>query len=181
MRKLGVEEWLVSAVISMYTGAKTVVRTVHGNSNSFEVKLGMHQRSALSPFCYLWLSWKLYLENSELPYHGSYCNADDLVVIAKTEDDLINLPLTFNDISLLIGGERQKVMQLVHCTELLPTYLIAAIVKNECHWRSFPYCKLFKCNISYLWCIALSLCICRASCYCQRLGTGQYSLPGKWP
>jgi len=28
MHKLGVEEWLVSAVMSMYTGAKTVVRTV---------------------------------------------------------------------------------------------------------------------------------------------------------
>ena len=32
MRKLGVEEWLVSAVMSMYTGAKTVVRTIYGNS-----------------------------------------------------------------------------------------------------------------------------------------------------
>ena len=32
MRKLGVEEWLVSAVMSMYSGAKTVVRTVYGNS-----------------------------------------------------------------------------------------------------------------------------------------------------
>jgi len=31
MCKLGVEEWLVSAVMSMYTGAKTVVRTVYGN------------------------------------------------------------------------------------------------------------------------------------------------------
>ena len=30
MRKLRVEEWLVSAVMSMYTGAKTVVRTVYG-------------------------------------------------------------------------------------------------------------------------------------------------------
>jgi len=28
MRKLGVEEWLVSAVMSMYTGAKTVVRSL---------------------------------------------------------------------------------------------------------------------------------------------------------
>ena len=28
MGKFGVEEWLVSAVMSMYTGAKTVVRTV---------------------------------------------------------------------------------------------------------------------------------------------------------
>ena len=33
MRKLVVEEWLVSAVMCMYTGAKTVVRTVFGNSN----------------------------------------------------------------------------------------------------------------------------------------------------
>ena len=29
MRKLGVEEWLVSAVMSMYTGAKTVRTLVH--------------------------------------------------------------------------------------------------------------------------------------------------------
>jgi len=42
MRKLGVEEWLVSAVMSMYTGAKTIVRTVYGNSSSFEVNVGMH-------------------------------------------------------------------------------------------------------------------------------------------
>jgi len=41
--KLRVEEWLVSIVMSMYTGAKTVVRTVYGNTNSFEVNVGMHQ------------------------------------------------------------------------------------------------------------------------------------------
>jgi len=40
VRKLGVEVRLVSAVMSMYTGAKTVVRTVYGNSNGFEVKVG---------------------------------------------------------------------------------------------------------------------------------------------
>jgi len=50
MRKLGVEEWLVSAIVSMYTGAKTVVRTAYGNCNGFEVKIGMHQGSALKYF-----------------------------------------------------------------------------------------------------------------------------------
>ena len=35
MLKLGVEDWLISAVLSMYTGAKTVVRTVYGNSEGF--------------------------------------------------------------------------------------------------------------------------------------------------
>jgi len=51
--KLGVEEWLVLAVMSMYTGAKTVVRTVYGNSSGFEVKVGMHQGSALSPMLFV--------------------------------------------------------------------------------------------------------------------------------
>jgi len=35
MCKLGVDDWLVSAVV----GAQTVVRTVHGNSDNFEVKV----------------------------------------------------------------------------------------------------------------------------------------------
>jgi len=51
--KLGVEEWLVSTVMSMYSGAKTVVRTVYGNSKGFEVKVGMHQGSALSPMLFV--------------------------------------------------------------------------------------------------------------------------------
>jgi len=46
MRKLGVKEWLVSAVMSMYAGKKTVVRTVYGNSKGCAVKVGMHQSSA---------------------------------------------------------------------------------------------------------------------------------------
>jgi len=45
MHKLGVEEWLVSAVMSMYTDAKTLVRTVYGNSNDFEVKVNIHSCS----------------------------------------------------------------------------------------------------------------------------------------
>ena len=53
MHKLGVEEWQVSAVMSMYTGAKAVVRTVYGNSKGFELKVGMHQSSALSPLLFV--------------------------------------------------------------------------------------------------------------------------------
>jgi len=41
MHKLGVEEWLVSAVMYRHdcqcTGAKTVVRTVYGNHNCIQV------------------------------------------------------------------------------------------------------------------------------------------------
>ena len=45
MHKLGVEKWLVLAVMSMYTGARTVVRTVYGDTNGFMVKIVMHQGS----------------------------------------------------------------------------------------------------------------------------------------
>jgi len=70
MRKLGVEEWLVSAVMSMYTGAKTVVRTVYDNSSGFEVKVGMHQGSALSPL----LSWPPCVANADIIFlpHGFF-------------------------------------------------------------------------------------------------------------
>jgi len=86
--KLGVEEWLVSAVMSMYTGAKTVVTTVYGNSNDFEVKVGMHQGLALSPLLFVIVMEALSREfRVASPWELLY--ADDLVVIAETEDDVI--------------------------------------------------------------------------------------------
>ena len=73
VRKLGVEEWLALAVMFMYAGAKTVVRTVYGSSNGFEVRVGtgMHHSSALSPLLFVIVMETL--ENSELPYHGHCC------------------------------------------------------------------------------------------------------------
>ena len=77
MRKLGVEEWLVSAVMSMYIGAKTVVRTVYGNSKGFEVKVGMHQGSGLSPLLFVEAISREF--RVALPWELLY--ADDLAVI----------------------------------------------------------------------------------------------------
>jgi len=86
MRKLGVEEWLVSAVMSMYTGAKTVVSTVYGDSSSFEVKGGMHQGSALSPLSpgdFVIVMEAISREfRVALPRELLY--ADDLLVVAET-------------------------------------------------------------------------------------------------
>jgi len=80
--------WLVLAVMSVYTGAQTVVRTVYGNSNRFEVKVSMHQGSALSPLLFVMVMKALSREfRATLPWKLLY--ADDVVVIAETEDDLI--------------------------------------------------------------------------------------------
>ena len=54
LRKLGVEEWLVRAVMSMCVEAKTSVKTHEGSSDHFEVKVGLHQGSVLS-HCRLYL------------------------------------------------------------------------------------------------------------------------------
>jgi len=72
----------------MHTSVKTVVRTIYGNSDGFEVKIGMHQGSALSPFLFVIVIEALSREfRVTLPWQLLY--ADDLVVIAETEDDLI--------------------------------------------------------------------------------------------
>jgi len=121
MLKLGVEEWLVSAVKSMYAGAKTVVRTVY--SNSFEVKVGMHQGSALSPLLFVIVMEAISREfRVALPWELLY--ADDLTVIAETEEELIKRLTEWKDnvesksvrvnmikTKVMISGERQKVRQ----------------------------------------------------------------------
>jgi len=75
MRKLGVEEWLLRGVMTTYDNESTVVKTKHGNSEEFMVKVGLHLGSVLSPLPLvvvmeaLTLSWKLLY-------------VDDLVLVA---------------------------------------------------------------------------------------------------
>jgi len=123
MCKLGVKEWLASTLISMYTGAKTVVRIVYGNSNCFEVKVSKHQGLALSPLLLVTVMKALSKEfRVNLPQKLLY--ADDWVVIAETEDDLINrlnkwknnvknrgMRVNMNKTKVMISGERQRVTQ----------------------------------------------------------------------
>jgi len=78
---VGVEEWLVSAVMSMYTGAKTVIQTVYGNSNAFEVKVGMHQ----CPLLFV-MVMEAFCREFRVALPRELLYADNLVVIAETED-----------------------------------------------------------------------------------------------
>jgi len=123
MRQLGVEEWLVLAVMSMYT--KAVVKTVYGNSEGFEVKVGLHQGSALSPLLFVMVMEAISREfRVALPWELLY--ADDVVVIAETEEELIKrlkvwkenveskgMRVNVNKTKGMISGECQKVRQKV--------------------------------------------------------------------
>ena len=52
LRKVGVDEWLIRTGMALYTETCTVVRTDAGQNESFEVKVGLHQRSVLSPLLF---------------------------------------------------------------------------------------------------------------------------------
>ena len=104
---------------SMYSGAKTVVRTVYGNSKSFEVKVGMHQGSALSPLLFVIVIEAISREfRVAMPWKLLY--ADDLAVIAETEEELIKrlnewkdnveskrMRVNMNKTKAMRSGERQ--------------------------------------------------------------------------
>ena len=81
MRKLGVDEWLIRTVMALYTEACTVVRTDAGLSESFEVKVGLHQGSVLSPL--LWMLFPVRREEVCLP---SCCRPSTCLVDQKRED-----------------------------------------------------------------------------------------------
>ena len=52
LRTSQVEEWIVEAVMTLFEDANTVVRTSTGDTDSFEVKVGVHQGSVLSPLLF---------------------------------------------------------------------------------------------------------------------------------
>ena len=87
LMKLGVDEWLIRTVMALYTDACTVVSTDAGLSESFEVKVGLHQGSVLIP---LLVTAVMYVISSEarsgLPSECLY--ADDLLIMAPTMEQL---------------------------------------------------------------------------------------------
>jgi len=72
----------------MYAGAKTVVRTVYGNSKGFDVKVGMHQGSALSPLLFV-IDMEAISREFRVALQWELLYADDLAVTAETEKELI--------------------------------------------------------------------------------------------
>ena len=53
MRKLGIDEWLVHLVQSMYKDVRSRVRVGDGYSEEFGVGVGVHQGSVLSPLLFI--------------------------------------------------------------------------------------------------------------------------------
>ena len=87
LRNLGVAEWLIRTVMALYTETCTIFRTNAGRSESFEVKVGLHQGSVLSPLLFAAIMDVISSEaRSGLPSKLLY--ADDLVIMAPTMEQL---------------------------------------------------------------------------------------------
>ena len=88
MRKLGVEEWLVRAVMVMYKHARTRIKS-YGRSVSkwFGVNVGVHQGSVLSQMLFIIVMEAVTHSVREgLPWEMLY--ADDLVLVRKCDEEL---------------------------------------------------------------------------------------------
>ena len=72
----------------MYKGASTRVQTKYGRTEAFNVEVGLHQGSAMSPFLFIVVintsTWEL-KNNQEL---WELLFVDDLVIVADTEQEL---------------------------------------------------------------------------------------------
>ena len=87
LRKGCVNEWLVRAVMATYDGARTAVKVGNGLSEDFEVKVGVHQGSVLSPLLFILVMQAVTADARKgLPWELMY--ADDLVLMAGTEEEL---------------------------------------------------------------------------------------------
>ena len=83
-------------VQGMYANARSHVRVGEGYSEEFEVKVGVHQGSVLSPLLFIIVLEALSREfRSGVPWEDLY--ADDLVIIAESLEECVRRLLTWKE------------------------------------------------------------------------------------
>ena len=87
MRKSGVAEKYVRIVQDMYDDSITAVRCAVGVTEGFEVKVGLHQGSALSPFLFAMVMDRITDDiREEAPWTMMF--ADDIVICSESKEQL---------------------------------------------------------------------------------------------
>ncbi|KAK3517219.1 hypothetical protein QTP70_001127 [Hemibagrus guttatus] len=87
MRKSGVAEKYVRVVQDMYERSRTVVRCAVGQTEEFNVEVGLHQGSALSPFLFAIVMDQLSEEvRQEFPWTMIF--ADDIVICSESREQV---------------------------------------------------------------------------------------------
>ena len=87
IRKRGLPEVIVRAVMSLYHGAKTKVRVGSELSEEFLVQVGVHQGSVLSPLLFT-IAVDVVSENAREGMMNKILYADDLVLMSESIENL---------------------------------------------------------------------------------------------
>ena len=89
LRKVGIPEWIVRVIKVMHQNARSLVRVNNLFSAVFDVQVGVHQDSVLSPLLFIILLAVLSREfRTSCPWQ--LLHADDLVLLADTMDELLS-------------------------------------------------------------------------------------------
>ena len=86
LRKTNVGEEYIKVIQDMYDGCTTSVRTLIGSTESFEVKVGIHQGWALSPLLFITVMDVISKEVGRGPPRAMLF-ADDLVLCENTREE----------------------------------------------------------------------------------------------
>ena len=97
----------------MYSNARSRVRVGEGYSEEFEVKVGVHQGSVLSPLLFIIVLEALSREfRCGVPWEDLY--ADDLVIIAESLEECVRRLLTWKEAmeekGLRVNAGKTKIM-----------------------------------------------------------------------
>ena len=97
----------------MYSNARSCVRVGEGYSEEFEVKVGVHQGSVLSPLLFIIVLEALSREfRCGVPWENLY--ADDLAIIAESMEECVRRLLTWKEAmeekSLRVNAGKTKIM-----------------------------------------------------------------------
>jgi hypothetical protein len=96
LRDDGVPEDYIEWVKLLYNDAKSQVRTTAGISESFEIQVGVHQGSALSPLLFILCLDRITRDiQGEHPWTVLY--ADDVVLARNTRNELKTALKTWKD------------------------------------------------------------------------------------
>ena len=136
MRKQNIPEVYIRLVQDMYQGATTRVKSKRGISEHFEVGIGLHQGSALSPFLFIMLLDTISQDvQTELPRELLY--ADDLAIIDITNEDTQNRLESWQKV-LTDNGLKVNVAKTEHLSARenpLPVKLNGEELKNVDHFK----------------------------------------------
>ena len=87
MKKSEMEKKYVQLVQDMYARTETVVRCAVGTVKSFKVKVGLHQKSALSPFLFAVIMGGITDEiRREPPWTMLF--VDDILICQETREEV---------------------------------------------------------------------------------------------